>query len=51
MCNNWIEKTDSNGNKIMIRPKAVYILELPFDVEEHKGYLYRVNVVGELISA
>ena len=51
MANNWIETTDSEGNKISINPQIVCVLEHSFDVDEHLEYLYRMNTKKALKSA
>lgn len=51
MLNNWKEIKDSNGNKLLVRLKPVYVLKRKFDVQKHIEQLYITNTKQIKISA
>ena len=39
----WIIKTDTKGNQVLINPKAAWILDYSFNLDEHLAELYAEN--------
>ena len=45
----WILKTDQNGHQVLINPKAAWILDYSFNLDEHLAELYNENTKAKLL--